>query len=566
MDSERKFHCEEHSIDKVRQLRVVIVGAGPCGIISAIRLRQRVKNVTIQAYEKNGDFGGTWYQHRYPGVASDIPALSYQLTFEPNREWTSVYPSGQEIGEYWKKVARKYQLYEFARFQHQVKHAQWDGERGKWKFEVENLESGQVTHDEADFFFNCMGQFNNWKWPDIANREVFKGKIMHSATWDETYNFDGKHVALIGSGSTAVQILPKLQPIVKHLDAYIRNQMWVSPRFGADYILAKNPELEERKFVLTEDLRRRFLEDPQYYNEYRKGLETSFNSIHGFTLNDHPIQNMFRGFMSQDMESKLAKRLDIYSRLIPTFPPGCRRVTPGVGFLEALIEDNVTFRHQEIKRFTEMGIETMDGGSHEYGAIICATGYDCSFRPRFPVTGINGVDLRDTFKDAPSSYLSVAVESFPNMFMIGGPNSEVGTSHSMIVFEKVGDYAVKCVQKAQFEHIKSMSPSSRAVKDFMTYVTTYFTNNRTVYGEKCRTVYRNGKTEGPSTALWPGSVLHLIRTLHEPRWQDYDYEYLNTESMFGYLGDGWTEAEKNGGDVAYYLDQVDYPPIPSESK
>jgi hypothetical protein len=213
-----------------------------------------------------------------------------------------------------------------------------------------------------------------------------------------------------------------------------------------------------------------------------------------------------------------------------------------------------------------MGMETMDGGSHEYDAIICATGYDCSFRPRFPVTGINGVDLRDTFKDVPSSYLSVAVESFPNMFMIGGPNSEVGTSHSMIVFEKVGDYAVKCVQKAQFEHIKSMSPSSRAVKDFMTYVTTYFTNNRTVYGEKCRTVYRNGKTEGPSTALWPGSVLHLIRTLQEPRWQDYDYKYLNAESMFGYLGDGWTEAEKNGGDVAYYLDEVDYPPIPSESK
>jgi hypothetical protein len=261
----------------------------------------------------------------------------------------------------------------------------------------------------------------------------------------------------------------------------------------------------------------------------------------------------------------LAKRPDILSQLIPTFPAGCRRVTPGVGFLEALVENNVTFINQEINRFTESGIETADGKSHDYDAIICATGYDCSFRPRFHFIGSKGVDLRDSFKNTPDSYLSVAVEGFPNMMMIGGPNSEVGTSHSMIVFEKVSDYAVKVVQKAQFEHIKSMSPSPRAVKDFMTYLNTYFTNNRTVYGEKCRTGYRNGKTDGPSTALWPGSVLHLIRTLKEPRWQDYEYEYLNQRNTFGYLGDGWTEVEKTGGDVAYYLDEVDYPPIPGES-
>ena len=475
-----------------------------------------------------------------------------------------MYPSGAEIAEYWKKVARKYRLYEVAKFEYEVKQANWEAEGGNWRFRIQGLKSGEMIEDEAEFFFNCMGQSNNWKWPDIPDREEFEGKMMHSAMWDETYDFNGQTVALIGSGSTAVQILPKIRPLAQHLDAYIRNQMWVSPRFGADYILARNPELEERKFVLTDELRRRFIEDSQFYNEYRKGLETSFNSIHGFTLNNHPIQNMFREFMSHDMEAKLAKKPEIYSKLIPTFPAGCRRVTPGVGFLEALVEDNVTFRSQEIKRFTEQGLQTVDGESHDYDAIICATGYDCSFCPRFPVTGINGVDLRDAFNETPSTYFSVAVDAFPNMFLIGGPNSEVGTSHSMIVFEKVGDYAVKCVQKAQFEHIKAMAPTRRAVSDFMTFVTTYFTNNRTVYGERCRTVYRNGKTEGPSTALWPGSVLHFIRTLQEPRWQDYEYEYLNTECMFGYLGDGWTDAEKNGGDVAYYLDEVEFPPIPLE--
>ena len=558
------FQCEEHSIDNLRPIRVIIIGAGPCGIISAIRLCQRIKNISIQIYDKNGDFGGTWFQHRYPGVGCDIPTLSYQLTFEPNREWTSIYPSGAEIGEYWRKVARKYKLYENAKFLHQLTEAKWDNEHGKWKFIVENLDNGLSIQDEGDVFFSCMGQFNNWKWPDIPNREDYKGQIMHSAMWNETYDFHNKKIALLGSGSSAVQILPKLQPIVTHLDAYIRNQMWVSPRFGADYVQRKNPELVEQNFVLTDELRRRFIEDPKFYLEYRKGMESYNNSLHGFTLLDHPMQEMFRSFIVKDMQEKLASKPAILEKLLPAFPAGCRRVTPGCGFLEALVENNVTFRSEEIERFTENGVETMKGEVHEYDAIICATGYDCSFRPPFPIIGLNGIDLRDKFKTSPSSYLSIAVDGFPNMLMIGGPNSEVGTSHSMIVFEKVVDYAVKCVQKVQFEHIKCITPSPLAIKHFMTYLNTYFSNNRTVYGEKCRTTYRNGKMEGVSTALWPGSVLHLIRTLQEPRWQDYEYEYLNKASMFGYLGDGWTDIEKNGGDVAYYLDEIDFPPVPGE--
>jgi len=174
---------------------------------------------------------------------------------------------------------------------------------------------------------------------------------------------------------------------------------------------------------------------------------------------------------------------------------------------------------------------------------------------------LNGVDLRDKFKDTPTSYISVAIDGFPNMTMLAGPNSEVGTSHSMIVFEKLADYAVKCVSKVQFERIKSMTPSVRAVQDFTKYLDAYF--KRTVYSEKCRSVYRNGQEDGRTTILWPGSVLHLIRTLENPRWQDYDYVYRNSESIFGYLGNGWTEVERfDSGDRAYYLDEVDYPPVP----
>jgi len=558
------FDFENRSIDDVRPIRVLIIGAGPCGIISAIRLRQRIKNLSIQIFEKNDEFGGTWHQHRYPGVGCDIPALSYQLTFDPNREWTSMYPCGKEIGDYWKRVAKKYRLYDIAKFCHEVIHAQWDDKTGKWKMMVKDLVTGTSFDDEADFVFNCIGQFNNWKWPDIPNRQEYKGMIMHSAAWNETFDFGEKKVALIGSGSSAVQILPKLQSIVGHLDAYIRNQMWLSPRFGADYTLQNHPELGERNFVLTDDLRKRFSSDSEYYDRYRKGMETGMNSLHGFTLLDHPLQAAFREFMTKDMKEKLANYPHLFSKLLPTFPAGCRRVTPDVGFLEALVRDNVTYIDQNIRRFTPTGLETFDGTIHDYDAIVCATGYN-SFVPSFPFVGRDLADLREKFKNTPTTYLSVAVENFPNMFLITGPNSEVGTGHSMIVFEKVADYAVKCVAKAQFEQIKAMCPSHQAVVHWTNHLSSYFSDHRTVYGEPCRSAYRDGKTKGSNTALWPGSVLHLIRALQEPRWQDFEYQYLN-ENLFAYLGDGWTDLEKKaGGDTAYYLDEIDVPPIPQSA-
>jgi hypothetical protein len=273
---------------------------------------------------------------------------------------------------------------------------------------------------------------------------------------------------------------------------------------------------------------------------------------------------MARELFEEHMHTKLAKKPHITIQMIPQFPVACKRLTPGPGYQEALVEDNVDFVHEWIKRFTKTGIETVDGEHREYDAIICATGFDTSFKPRFSLIGLDGVDLEEKYKEEPDSYISLGVDGFPNYFVLGGPNSGVGSGSLTVIFERVCDYTCKAIKKAQMERIKSMTPSPAAVKDFMEYLDAYFL--RTVFGQKCKSWYKNGKEEGRVVGLWPWSSLHAARTFEQPRWEDYEYVYLeDRRNRFGYLGDGWTEVERHGGDTAFYMEEIDYPPVPHEA-
>ena len=557
-----RFQIEEHPIDERRPMRAIIIGAGISGITCAIRFPQRIPNLTFAIYEKNADVGGTWFENRYPGCACDIPAHSYQLTFEPNRTWSRFYAPAPEIEAYYQGVAKKYDLYKHIKLNHRVIEAKWDDDAGKWKVKAENTATGEVVHDEGDFLVSCMGFLNNWKWPDIPDLEKFKGYMAHTAAWKDGYEWKGKKVALIGSGSSAIQVLPTLQPIVGQIDNYVRGRTWISLPFAGDFAVKRNPH--GHNFELDDEMLEQFKNDPEFHWRYRKDLEIELNAAHGVTQIGHPMQKMARELFEEHMKTKLAKKPEIAAQMIPQFPVACKRLTPGPGYLEALVEDNVDFVHEGIKRFTETGIETVDGKHREYDAIICATGFDTSFKPRFPLIGLNGVDLRDKNKDEPDNYISLGVDGFPNYFVLGGPNSGVGSGSLTVIFERVCEYTIKAIKKAQFERIKSMTPSAAAVKDFMEYTDAYFL--RTVFGQKCKSWYKNGKEEGRVVGLWPGSCLHAVRTFENPRWEDYEYVYLDERrNRFGYLGDGWTEVERKGGDTAFYMEEIDYPPVPGQS-
>ncbi|PWY83418.1 flavin-binding monooxygenase [Aspergillus heteromorphus CBS 117.55] len=553
----------ERAVDEARPLRIIIIGSGISGIISSIRFRQRVPNLDLCVYEKNEDIGGTWLENKYPGCACDIPAHTYQATFEPNKQWSTFYASASEIHHYWRRVVDKYGCEKYIKFKRQVSEALWHENDSQWKLQIKDLDSDAVYQDHCDVLISATGFLNAWQWPDIKGLHDFKGKLMHSARWDEKFDYSGKRVAVIGNGSSGIQILPGMLPKVPHIDHYVRSRTWIAPGFASEEAAKRGAELDN--FSFTPEELETFKNDHSTYQEFRKGVELALQSIHGGTLLGTPEQLGAKEFFLQNMKRRLSKKPELIDDLIPSFPPICRRLTPGPGYLEALTDEKVDVITSEIVRIDADGIITADGTHHPTDVLVCATGFDTTFAPRFPMVGRNGLSLAERWKTTPENYLSVAVDGFPNYFICFGPNSSLGEGNLLLLAEKAIDYFTKCVQKMQRDNIRSMMVRKEAVERFTRHCDQYF--SRTVYGEKCRSWYKGGKEKGRVIAVWPGSSLHSLEVLSHPRWEDFTYEYVGGNAN-GWLGDGWTTNEKNQRINVNYLDddQIDFPPAVADAE
>ncbi|EIW53862.1 FAD/NAD-P-binding domain-containing protein [Trametes versicolor FP-101664 SS1] len=579
-DADPQLHTlGDFCIDEYKPVKVIVIGAGFSGITAGVRFPQKIPNVDLTIYEKSAGVGGTWYNNKYPGLACDIPAHCYQLTFAEKKDWSAFYAPGPEIRDYLQGVVDKYKLMRYIKLQHEVIHAQYDESAGKWHVRVRrpNPETGvpEEIEDSADVLLTALGSLSRWKWPDIDGLQDFKGELHHSAgfdpndkTWQEVAKaWEGKNVGVIGLGSSALQLVPALQPRVHTLVNYVRGKTWLAVPFAGNTfaeLLSRDSKTAEDYRFTPEEIER-FKSDPEFYNNFRLRLETEINSLHSSTLRGSPMQMQAQALFRENMERKLAKRPWIAEKLIPDFPVACRRLTPGPGYLEALCEDNVEFISAPIKRITEKGIETADGKHQDLDVLFCATGYDTSFQLPLKIVGRGGVDINDRWLPHPVSYLSVAVDGFPNMFISFGPNSGVGSGSLLALIEYQVMYAVQATAKLQRERLKSIEVKPEALHDFDQYLEAYFP--KTVYSEKCRSWYKMGLEEGRVAGLWPGSTLHALKSLAYPRWEDYNYEAADpVQNRFYWLGDGQTHNEKTlTGDRAWYLREpfLDIPPVPS---
>ncbi|EHL02898.1 putative sterigmatocystin biosynthesis monooxygenase stcW [Glarea lozoyensis 74030] len=224
---------KDASIENLRPVSVIVIGAGFSGIYCGVRIPERLRNVNLKIYEKNAGVGGTWYENRYPGCACDIPSHSYQYTFAPNPNWSSFYAPAPEIRQYLEDVVKRFSVDRFIKCLHKVVGAQWDDKKAKWEVRVENLETREIFTDEADVVISARGTLNDISWPKIEGLSDIKIPVMHSAAWDKNYDFKNKRIGVIGGGSSAIQIIPSLQKVPgTQLSCFIRSKTWISRPFG----------------------------------------------------------------------------------------------------------------------------------------------------------------------------------------------------------------------------------------------------------------------------------------------------------------------------------------------
>ncbi|KAK5655432.1 hypothetical protein OQA88_5703 [Cercophora sp. LCS_1] len=562
VDGGKEFTLKQEPVENLRPLRVVVVGAGFSGIAAAIRIPEKLRNIDLTVYEKNERVGGVWWLNKYPGVACDIPSHSYQYSFAPNPNWSNLYAPGSEIQQYLEDVAEKFGANRFIKTNHQVDHCQWDDDSKLWKIQVKNLVSGETIHDAANILVTARGQLNEISWPKIPGLDTFQGPKMHSGAWDTSYDFTNKKIAVIGNGSSAIQIIPSLQKVPgTTISCFFRSPTWISSAFGDQGMIQLGLDPKDTSFSPTQ--RASFEADPTSYLAFRKVFEDGGNLIHDSTLRGTAMQTTIQSAFRSAMSDVLASRPDLIRTLIPTFSPGCRRLTPGKGFLESLMCPNVSVHYTPIQCITPTGITLSPSDdeprtSIEADILICATGFNVSSPPPFPVLGRNNTPLSQRWTPLPESYLSLAVDGFPNYLMMFGPNSAIGFGSLTKILEAETDYVVRIIRKLQKEGYSSIEPKRERVKDFTEYVDAYFKG--TVYTEECKSWYRKGDK---IVGLWPGSTLHALEALRSPRWEDWVYESGDDDgsgNALRWLGNGWSTTQTDG-DPSWYInpDEIEIP-------
>ncbi|KKY20773.1 putative steroid monooxygenase [Phaeomoniella chlamydospora] len=507
---DEQYCIVEEPLGHARPVRIVTIGAGASGINVARNVKEHMKNVEFQMYEKNSEIGGTWTENRY--------------------------------------AAEKSGLIQFIKFQHKVVEAVWNESRGVWQFKIENLATGETFQDYAHFFINASGYLNNWKWPDIAGLQDFQGDLMHSASWKPGTELYDKSVAVIGCGSSGIQLVANIQPMVKHLTTFIRQPTWVTAGFGSKYAAPGGTN-----FNFTEEQKREFEENPKSYLEYRKAVEHELNCRFKMLHKDTPEQAAAMEFATNEMIKRLGGPNELSDFIIPKFSVGCRRPTPGQGYLEALVAPNVSvITGTEISHATSNGLVLSDGQIINVDVIICATGFDLSFRPRFPIIGRDEVSLAESWSERPTAYLSMTPADMPNYFMFLGPNAPVGHGSAIPIIEHLTKYMLKMIYKAQTEGYKSFVPLQDAIDEFVEHADTFL--ERMAWASKCRSWFKNGKETGPVTALHPGSRIHWFHLLGNIRHEDWEWKTVQ-RNRWAFLGNGFSVREGGGRDLTWYFDQ-----------
>lgn len=474
--------------------RIVIIGGGMAGILSAIRLREAgFENFVI--YEKADSLGGTWRENRYPGIACDVPSHSYCYEFEPNPDWSYTCSPGAEILNYFQGVAEKYGVTEKVLFGAEVSSLVYAN--GKWKLVCENGET-----DQADFVIAATGVLHHPAYPDIDGIDRFAGIKFHSARWDHSVPLEDKKVGVIGSGSSAIQIVGELAGSVQQLTQFQRTPQWIMPRPNPAY---------------TEVEKRDFREHPEKMQEIREQQKQIFE--HGFSSavvgeNPQALETIARMTL-ENLESNVHDPL-LQEKLRPSYKAACKRLIISDNYYEAIQRPATGLVTEPIKHIEASGVRTADGKLHKLDVLVLATGFqvDRFLRP-MTVIGDEGLTLERAWADRPSAYLSVMTPGFPNLFMLNGPNGPVGNFSLIDVADIQLRYFLQLLNRAAERKASAVSVTAEAARRFE--AARVEATAKTVWVSGCSSWYLDDR--GVPSA-WPWTMARFREMLAAPDLED----------------------------------------------
>lgn len=478
---------------------VLIIGAGMSGLCMGIKLLKRgIQNFLI--LEQSSAVGGTWHDNTYPGACCDVPSVLYSYSFAPNPDWSRKFSPQPEIQAYFERCVARFDLQPRLRLNTPVRRADWQEAQGHWRV---TLSDGTTLC--ARTLVSGLGQLNRPHIPDFPGRERFAGAAFHSARWDHDFDLKNKRVAVIGNAASALQFIPQIALQVSQLYVYQRSANYVIKRGDRTYkpwekwLFRRAPLLQKllRGYVY---LRGEWVFYPVLRNR-AKGLLKLW-------------EKWCRQYREEEIPDPALR-----ARLTPDYRLGCKRILISDDYYAAFRRDNLELVTSPITAMDESAVLTEDGRERPVDAVIFATGFNTSqMHSAVEFRGQEGLALQDAWRDGAEAYRGVCVDRFPNLFLLYGPNTNLGSNSIIYMVERQVAWAVDCIDKILVHGLRALDVKADVLQDFNEQLQADLAE--TVWVSSCDSWYKNAA--GKVINNWPGSTLAYGRQMRRPEFTDFD--------------------------------------------
>jgi cation diffusion facilitator CzcD-associated flavoprotein CzcO len=460
-------------------VRVAIVGAGFAGLGAAIRLKQDGMDDFV-VLERGDDVGGTWRDNTYPGCQCDIPSNLYSFSFAPNPNWSRTFPTQPEIWDYLRDCARRFGLYPHIRFDHEVLSATWDADAVRWRIETAH---GELS---ADVLIGAPGGLSEPSLPQLPGLDRFEGPSFHTARWDHDFDLAGKRVAVVGTGASSIQVVPRIQPEVERLHVFQRTPPWIIPH--PDRPVTARERGLFRRFPPSQ----RMLRGGIYWALEARGI--------GFAV-DPRVLKVAERVALRHMRDQVPDP-ELQRKLTPSYRMGCKRVLLSDEYYPALVEPNSELVTEAIAEVGPRSILTADGRERPVDAIVFGTGFRINDHPMFArIHGREGASLAEAWRGSPQAYLGTTVAGFPNLFLLVGPNTGLGHNSIVFIIESQLNYVFGALRAMREREAATLEVRPEVQEEYNAQLQRR--SQGTVWTEGgCASWYLDAN--GRNTTLWPG--------------------------------------------------------------